>query len=278
MLTYLVEPLSLLLIGLVACAVLAAGVVVRANIVGPYRSLLTNLFWWIARHYARLFHRVRVDGAAHAQTAKRDDGRPLIVIANHTAGVDPVLVAAQVPFVIRWMMADDMRVPWLDWFWVWQRVIFVRRQQRDGLSVRVALEELGEGGVVGIFPEGGLERPPQEVMPFMPGIGLMIRKSGARVLPVWIDGTPQVDPAWGSLWRRSRSSVSFGEVIDYADSGLSAAKIAQDLHDRYLSWTGWPANDNPPDPATSERASAKHPRRVLTRAERNAGTPATDAA
>ena len=270
MLTYFVDHWWTMLAAAALLALFGAALIVRAAGRGPYPGLCERLIWWVSCRYVRVVHNLVVVGAEHLPERAKladPDRRPLIVIANHTAGVDPILVATQTPFVIRWMMADDMRVPWLGWFWKWQRIIFVRREQRDGLRVRNALAELAAGGVVGIFPEGGLERPPQEIMPFLPGVGLLIRKSKARVLPVWIDGTPQVDPAWGSLWRRSRSRVEFGEVIDYEGSGLSAADIAADLRSRYITWTGWPANDTPPDPASTERASVKKPRRARTRRE-----------
>src|SRR5690606_15597843 len=112
------------------------------------------------------------------------DAGPLIVVANHTAGVDPILTSAACPFQIRWIMAQDMRLPWLNWFWRWQRVIFVSRTGRDRGSVREALAHLKDGGVIGIFPEGGLERPPRQILPFRRGVGLLIAKAGVPVLPV----------------------------------------------------------------------------------------------
>ncbi len=63
------------------------------------------------------------------------------------------------------------------------------------------------------------------------------------MLPMVIEGTPQVDPAWASLWRRGRARVTAHSIIDYAGSGLSGVEIAEDLRERYLEWTGWPAND-----------------------------------
>ena len=34
--------------------------------------------------------------------------------------------------------------------------------------------------------------------------------------------------------------------INYSDSGLKAREIAPDLRRRYIEWTGWPPNDDPP--------------------------------
>lgn len=225
----------------------------------PRGDFETGFAFAIGRLYVRVFHVLRVRGR---KRVPRDlEPGPLIVVANHTAGVDPVLVQAACPFMIRWIMAQDMRMPALEWFWRFWEVLFVDRERNDGAAMRTAIKHLKAGGVIGIFPEGGLERPPHQVMPFQPGLGVLVRRSGARVLPVVIDGTPQVDPAWASLWRTSASTVHFYEPIDYSDSGMSAAEIAHDLRTKFVTWTGWPANDDPPD--WHDEQTARYPGRPV---------------
>ncbi|MBZ0172957.1 MAG: 1-acyl-sn-glycerol-3-phosphate acyltransferase [Phycisphaerales bacterium] len=170
----------------------------------------------------------------------------MIVVCNHTAGVDPILVQSACPFFIRWVMAQDMRDSRLEWFWTWWDVIFVDRTRPDSVSIRAALRHLKRGGVIGIFPEGGLERPPQQILPFQHGVGMLIKKSQARVLTVTIHGTPQVDPAWASLWHASRSIVHFRELIDYDKQPRSAGEIADDLRRRFVNYTSWPVNNTMP--------------------------------
>lgn len=234
--------------------VLAAGaLLLLAQHPSPPGTFWSNMLYALGNAYARLLHRLRIRGDDHIPPGP--DAGPLIVVANHTAGVDPILISAACPFQIRWIMAQDMRLPWLGWFWRWQRVIFVSRSGRDRGSVRQALRHLDRGGVIGIFPEGGLERPPRHLLPFRRGVGLLISKAGVPVLPVFVDGTPQVDPAWASLWRRSRSSIEFAPTIDYAKAGLGPGEIADDLHRRYLAWSGWPANDDPRAPLLQSRAA-----------------------
>ncbi|MEZ6318331.1 MAG: lysophospholipid acyltransferase family protein [Phycisphaerales bacterium] len=231
----------------------------------PSETFWSNVIYAVGTGYVRVLHRLKVRGREHIPPAR--DAGPLIVVANHTAGVDPILVSAACPFQIRWIMAEDMRLPWLGWFWRWQSVIFVSRSGRDRGSVRTALEHLNKGGVIGIFPEGGLERPSRQVLPFRRGVGLLINKAAVPVLPVFIDGTPQVDPAWASLWHPSRSTIEFGPSIDYASTGFGPGEIADDLHRRYLAWSGWPANDHPrqtlaevtDDERADDHAAVEHP-------------------
>jgi len=206
----------------------------------PIYGFLSHMF----ALYLRLMHKRIYTGLGNVP---QDDGEPTIFVCNHTAGLDPILVHIPSRRDIRWMMAKDMRTPRFEAFWNWMRIIDVDRVGGDPNSARVALRHLAEGGAVGIFPEGGLERPPKQLIEFMPGVGLLIKKSKARVVPVIIDDTPQVDPAFASLWHRSRSRVMFCPVIDYSKSGMSAKEITRDLFERYKEWTGWPVNESPKD-------------------------------
>lgn len=209
----------------------------------PRGDVETGLIWPFVMVYVRRVHRLRVLGAEHIP-----DGRhagPLLIVANHTAGVDPLLVQSACPFFVRWMMADDMQINGLNWFWRWVQVIGVDRNGREIAAAREAIRHLQDGGVIGIFPEGTLERPARHILPFLPGVGLIVHKSGARVQPVIIDGTPRVDPAWSSLWRTSRASVRFLPPVDYTQTNLRPAAIAADLRQRFVEASGWPACDEP---------------------------------
>lgn len=238
--------------------------VVTAVILGILGLLLLTLIGWlgrvvfenprgdfesgfalaVSRLYCRAVHLLRVRGRKRIPAGQHPG--PMIVVCNHTAGIDPILVQAACPFYVRWLMAQDMRTPRLEWFWTWWDVMFVDRIKRDSGGLRQALRHLKAGGVVGIFPEGGLERPPKQILPFQPGIGMLVKKTGARVLTVTVDGTPQVDPAWASLWNPSKSIVHFRETIDYTTTDLDGPAIAEDLRRRFVNYTGWTANNTEP--------------------------------
>ena len=208
----------------------------------PRGDLVTGLVLMGMSVYARVVHRLVARNAEHVPATIK--AGPLIIVANHTAGVDPLLIQSVCRFEIRWVMAQDMRFPLFDPFWRWSGIVFVDRTTGDVNGTRAALRHVREGGVLGIFPEGGLERPPRIIRPFHRGIGFIIKKTGARVLPVVVEDTPQTDPAWASLWRLSRSKITFMPIIDYSESGLRAGDIAEDLRARYLEWTGWDASED----------------------------------
>ena len=190
-----------------------------------------------------MMRQLRVSGVEHVPAPGRAGAAPgaLIVVANHTAGVDPLLIQAALPYEVRWIMAQDMRVAAMEGFWTYARIIFIDRQKRDSRGLREALRHLKQGGVIGVFPEGHIERPARELLPFEEGIGFLIERSGAPVLPVVIEGTPEVDPAWASLVRPSRSKLRFLPLWRPAKGEGGSAGAA--LRGLFQVATGWELND-----------------------------------
>lgn len=208
----------------------------------PRGDVETGFAWNLFRLYAFGFQRLRIRGKEFRPDTQNPG--PLIVVVNHTSGVDPAVVIAACRFEVRWIMAQDMRHPGAEWFWKWGNVIFVDRQKGDATGAREAIKHIKLGGTVGIFPEGGIERPGQRLLPFQSGVGLIIRRTGAPVLPVIIRGIPETPTAWGAYFERGHASVEFKPPIDYSATKLSAEEIAKDLQCRYAEWTGWPAAES----------------------------------
>ncbi len=228
-------------------------------------DILTGVVIRTMQVYSRLVHRLTVENKATIPDSKSSG--PLIVIANHTAGVDPLFIQASCKFEIRWLMAQDMKVSWLDKVWDWSRIIFIDRSHKGGAAgLRQAIAHVKSGGVIGIFPEGRIERPVQTLFPFLPGVGMLIARTGARVLPIIIEDAPQVDPAWASLWTPSSARIRVMPIIDYAaeaeGSRISPRHVVDDLQNKYLQWTGWPEGESVPenDDAFREPVAPRRPR------------------
>jgi 1-acyl-sn-glycerol-3-phosphate acyltransferase len=206
----------------------------------PREEVDAGIMWNICRRYARTMQRTRYVGLENLP-ATRHPG-PLIVLSNHPSGIDPVLLTGACRFNTRWIMAKDMRYPLAEPFWKFADVIMVDRKKRDASGTREAIKHITGGGAVGIFPEGGIERPAGTLRPFQPGVGLLIRRTGAPVLPVIIRGTPYSEDVWKSFWTRGRVVMEFKPLIRYT-ANESAEDIAADLQRRYEEWTGWPVKE-----------------------------------
>ncbi len=213
----------------------------RGLLDNPRRDPIYGILMAFIRLYARAWHCLEVEGRENVPKSSA----PLLVVANHTAGIDPILMQAVIPFEIRWMMAKDMMEPSLDPLWKWADVIPVDRTGKDTSSAKDAIAHLRAGHVIGVFPEGRLERPERHLLPFLPGLGVMIKRTRASVLPIVIEGTPQTETAWASVLFRSESRVRVFPVIDYSATEFKANEIVDDLRRRFVEWTGWPTIDAP---------------------------------
>ncbi len=192
--------------------------------------------WW-----CRLVHRVQFDGLHHLRSAT--DSGPVLFVANHTGGIDPLLVQTACARMVQWLMAKDMMLGPMADIWTLARVIPVDRTKADAAPLRRALRLLKQGQDVGIFPEGRITRPAGSIRPFMDGVGMLATRGGAAVLPVLIQGTPDTDSVAASVARPSHSRVTFLEPITF-DRTTAPAEAAEAIRRRLVDASGWPAVDD----------------------------------
>lgn len=226
--------------------------------------------WLFARVYVSLMHRARFENvepirawAAAQRALPPQEREPLIVAPNHTAGIDPVLIQTIFPVEIRWMMMRRMNVGFVTRFTEYLRIILVDQTGSDTAALREGIRHLRSGGVLGVFPEGGLERPPRQLRPFQTGVGLLALRTGAAVLPVWVSGTPEADTAMQSLLRRSRSRVVFGEIRRFDPKATTPEDIRIAVQAAIARMSGWPvaapSDDEPGDLARTAAGPASDP-------------------
>ncbi len=167
----------------------------------------------VATWFVRIVHRVRIEGLP-AQQGWADCGGS-IVVANHVSGVDPVLLQVAFPRETRWMMDRTMMVPSLGFFWKFLRIIPVDTEESKTTvgAIRDAMRHLNSGGVLGIFPEGQIARPPGRVLPFLPGMGTLAARTRVTTFVFVIDGVPACGSAFVGLIRPSRARVRLIAIL-----------------------------------------------------------------
>ena len=89
------------------------------------------------------------------------------------------------------------------------------RGKSDVGALRAAINVLKAGGRVLIFPEGTRTRD-GEMGPFLPGMLVLVRRTGAAVVPMAVEGARDVWPAGRGLPKLfGRIGVVTGEPINF---------------------------------------------------------------
>ncbi|MDP7004725.1 MAG: lysophospholipid acyltransferase family protein [Phycisphaerales bacterium] len=197
----------------------------------------TAILWFVNKVYVRFFHHIQAFGTEIIPQIVFPG--KLIVVCKHQSPIDPLLVQSQCKFKIRWLMAQEYMVPTLDYVWDIAQIIPVARDGQDSAGLRSALRHLKKGGVIGIFPEGGIKQPREAIHPFADGIGAMIAHTKAPVLLATVDGTPMNDEMDRALFERTNSVVRFIDIINFSENATKN-EITYELRERLSKATGWP--------------------------------------
>jgi 1-acyl-sn-glycerol-3-phosphate acyltransferase len=136
---------------------------------------------------------------------------PLIVVGNHTAVMEAVLLNIYTPWHIEMLGAADIPHERISQFFSdLYGFIPVNRGNVDRPALRMALSVLNQNGVLGIFPEGGIWEP--GLMRAQTGVAWLSYRGNAPVLPIGFSGT------YGSLetalkLKRPVLTMQIGKVI-----------------------------------------------------------------
>ncbi|MET0541023.1 MAG: lysophospholipid acyltransferase family protein [Variovorax sp.] len=185
----------------------------RATIAFAYRT-----FWGIAS----LVGMMRID--ADCLDALRDE-RGLIFVANHPTMLDALLLVARLPRSACIMKADLMRNVFLG---AGARLACYIRNDSARTMVRLAVEDLRNGGQLVLFPEGTRTVAPP-VNCFRPGVTLIAKLAQAPIQTVFIDtDSPYLGKGW-PIWKVPPLPIVFKLRLGerFAPAQDSAAQLRQ---------------------------------------------------
>jgi 1-acyl-sn-glycerol-3-phosphate acyltransferase len=92
--------------------------------------------------------------------------------------------------------------------------ILVNRTGRDTAAMKATLRALGEGRVVGIFPEGGIHLDADSIGKAKPGTAMLALLTRVPVIPAFIERRPHTNNLWIGITRPANAQVFFGPPID----------------------------------------------------------------
>jgi len=247
---------SFMLVGLLAAAVSIPGIfliIALLNVavaVYIYTVIPEFLFRFVAWCLANILYRVRVGHPGRIPS----EGATLLA-ANHISFIDALLIASASPRPVRFIMdAEYARLPLVRFLFRDAKVIPIASVGKDPELLERAYdriaEELAEGELVCIFPEGGISSD-GNLAPFRRGVEHIVRRTQVPVVPVALVGL------WGSFFSRkggramsrpfrrfwSRVEIRVGEAI--APETVTAQRVAE----RVAELGGWEA---PPPHQPSE--------------------------
>ena len=161
------------------------------------RWMVNNVGWTV---FARI-DRARIAGLENLPASG-----PAILMINHIAFIDPVVVLGNLPRnIVPMAKAEVYRIPvWGIFPWLWD-VIPVHREELDRRALERALQVLAAGEVILIAPEA--TRHP-ELAQAREGVAYLGYKSGAPIIPVAIESSPGYPTLMGP-WNRRKPGAYF---------------------------------------------------------------------
>jgi 1-acyl-sn-glycerol-3-phosphate acyltransferase len=204
----------------------------RAPEKGTIRRLLYAPLWLLMNGLFRVYFRMRVRGRPRPFPRG-----PLVVAANHCSYLDPLLLGLALPRRVVFLVTSSVyyRRFYRPWMWFF-RAIPVQDDSVNVDAMRRALAVLAAGGVVGIFPEGGIGGDGR-LREGQIGVASLLLLGGAPVLTAGLVGTHEAMPRERKLPRPVRLEVRFSEVVrpEAVDAGRSHRDARRVLRDRVMA-------------------------------------------
>jgi 1-acyl-sn-glycerol-3-phosphate acyltransferase len=188
-----------------------------------------NFYYWLGYHLSRLvgrlFFRLRV---VHRERMLQSG--PVILAMNHQSYLDPSLAGSTcdraVYFLARRTLLD---VPLLGWLLPKLNVIPVNQEGIDRSALKALIRVLQAGNGALVFPEGS-RTVDGSLQPAEPGLGLVIAKTLAPVVPMRIFGAHEALPRGGGGLHFVPITIVIGEPILFSAADLNPP--GKDLYKR----------------------------------------------
>ncbi len=166
--------------------------------------------------------------------------RKLIVVSNHPSLLETVLVPslffhqyAVNPFAYAPVNTPDSYNFYKRWYWAWARPVSIPIERGNKIAEARTLyrmkEALDQKRIVVLFAEGGrtfrgerflYSKKGRKIRELKPGIGWLVVRTGARVLPIWVEGTDQFLPnhqtkLFYSINPRAKITIKIGKLLRF---------------------------------------------------------------
>ena len=147
----------------------------------------------------------------------------VLLCSNHVSLLDPVLIACSLKRRVSFLAKKELfGTKFSDWFFRTLGMVPVDRGASDIQALRICLDVLGEGGMLGIFPQGHRYKL-DEKREIQNGAALMALRSKAVVVAAHVSAPMKAF---------RRTTIRFSAPIDLADMARVNSQAIQTTADR----------------------------------------------
>jgi 1-acyl-sn-glycerol-3-phosphate acyltransferase len=187
-----------------------------------------NVYYWLGYHLSRLvgrlFFRFRV---IHRERMLQSG--PVILAMNHQSYLDPPLAGTTCDRAVYFLARRTLlNVPLLGWLLPKLNVIPVNQEGIDRSALKALIRVIKTGNAALVFPEGSRTLD-GNLQPAEPGLGLVIAKTLAPVVPMRIFGAHKALPRGGGL-QFAPITIVIGDPIFFTAADLDPP--GKDLYER----------------------------------------------
>ena len=164
-----------------------------------FYRLIRNIAWFLCK----IIFPTKVTGAENIPA----EG-PVLLCSNHVSMVDPVLLAVSFRRQVTFMAKKELfGTKFTNWFFTNLGMVPVDRGASDIQAMRVCLEVLNSGGLLGVFPQGHRFKQ-DESREIQNGAALMALRSKAKVIAAHVSAP---------MKPFRRTTIRFSEPVDLTD-------------------------------------------------------------
>lgn len=195
-----------------------------------------NFWYWLGYTLSKIVGKVFFRYHALHRERMIQTG-PVILAMNHQSYLDPPLAGIacdrDIYFLARSTLLEH-------WFWGWMlsklNVIPVNQESADRSALKALIGILRAGEAALVFPEGGRTLD-GNLQPAQPGLGFVIAKTLAPVVPMRIFGGFEAWPRGGKKIRLHPITVAVGEPMRFTEADLvgGGREMYQRLSDRVMN-------------------------------------------
>ena len=188
-----------------------------------YKVILFLVYWFF-----KLLYRNKIYGAENFYSGSA------ILAANHASFYDPPLLSVSTPYEVHFLARKTLFTPFL-----FGRLIRhlnahpVSGKAQDVAVFKTVVRLMQEGKKVIIFPEGTRSRD-GKLQAIKPGVAMLVARTGAAVIPVYLHGTFSVWPECKKFPKLfGKTACIFGSPLYFpVDSSHDAKQRQEEISEK----------------------------------------------